>query len=110
MKGVQVRGDICMFDMSSGEHTPLGWLLRRMYYSTDVCDLVRDFKTGYPHNGGQHTFHWKGPWREALAFLELLDEVMHDKFKSDKVVCQVASELCYISQEIHAKRRGRTSL
>lgn|SRR5574337_856401 len=93
-------------ELSSGEQTPMGKLLNRLYYQTGVMDVVdRDSRFGYPHNGGQHTFTYRGTPRDAVAMLELFKEVLQEKFTLTEEESQVCSEISYISQEILAGRR-----
>ena len=93
-------------ELTSGEQTPLGNLVSRLYYQTNVMAVVdRDSRWGYPHNGGQHTFQYRGSPRDAVAMLELFKEVLLDNFKLNAEESQVANEFSYISQEILALRR-----
>jgi hypothetical protein len=95
-----------LFELSAGEQTPLGRILNRVYYRTDICDAIdREHRFGYPHNGGQHTFVFRGPWKEAVAVLELIKEVVADKFTLPDEESQLLSEFSYISQEIIARRK-----
>lgn len=94
------------FEMNAGEQTALGRILFLMYYRTGIMDLIRDHKThGYPHNGGQHTFYFVGPRREAVTFLELLkEELEQPKYRLNEEERQVLSELSFISQDILSLR------
>lgn len=95
-----------LVELSAGEQSPLGKILNIVYYRTNICDVVdRDNRWGYPHNGGQHTFTFRGPHGDAVSMVELIKETVMDKFKLDDETRQVASELSYISQEILAGRR-----
>ncbi len=94
-------------DLSSGQFTPLGKILSIIYYRMDVCDLLEPMERfGFPHNGGQHTFSYRGNGRDFVAWLELVKEEVNSKFglglTGDEH--QVLSELSFISQEILALR------
>ena len=92
-------------DLSAGERTPLGNIISRVYYETNIGDVVdRAYRSGYPHNGGQHTFHFQGPRGEAVAMLELIKETMLERFKLNEETRQVANELSFVSQEIIGHR------
>lgn len=93
-------------ELSAGEQSPLGKILNIVYYRTNICDtLDRDNRFGYPHNGGQHTFSYRGTHGDAVAMIELIKETVMDNFKLDDEVRQVASELSFVSQEILSGRR-----
>ena len=88
-------------DLSAGEHTPMGNILDIVYYRTNICEVVdRAHRSGYPHNGGSHTFHYHGPKRDAVAMLELIKETVLENFKMDEETRRVANELSFVSQEI----------
>jgi hypothetical protein len=90
-----------LVELSAGESTPLGSILSKVYYQTNICDVIdREYRSGYPHNGGMHTFTFLGPKREAVSMLELIKEVISEKFKLDNETIQVLSELSFVSQEI----------
>jgi hypothetical protein len=58
------------------QESPLGKLLHHLYYTfrfTDLCNMA-PLHTGYPHNGGQHTFAIRGSKEDLVAYLELLEE------------------------------------
>jgi hypothetical protein len=96
------------FDLTATEQTPLGRILYCVYYGTNITDVIdRNTRWGYPHNGGQHTFEYSGPWGDAVAMLELIKEVVSEKYgdKLDATESQVLSEFSYISQEIIAGRK-----
>jgi hypothetical protein len=90
--------------LTAGERTPLGRIVGKMYYQTDLVDLLGSRTVGHPHNGGQHSFLYIGRRGDAVAFLELLKETALEKFRLDEEGCQVASELSFISQDILAAR------
>ena len=58
-------------DMSYPEHTMFGKKLGKMWYSSSVYKLV-DY-SGYPHNGGKHTFYFKAEKQDVIAFLDIFD-------------------------------------
>lgn len=94
---------VCV-DFSATQHTPLGDMLYALYYKTELPDLVREYITGYPHNGGQHTLTWIGPARDAIEFIDLWqDEMRKYSWYGDRL--QVLGELAFIQQELHAFRK-----
>ncbi len=94
-------------ELSAGQFTPMGRILGIMYYRLDVVDLLeRTEHFGYPHNGGQHTFSYRGNGKDFVAFLELLKEELQNRFNAgfNDEERQVVSELSFISQDILALR------
>lgn len=95
-----------LVELSAGEQTPLGNILSLVYYQTSICDLIDpSSRFGFPHNGGQHTFTFKGPWKDAVAVLELIKEVVASKFTLSAECSKVLNEFSYISQEIISSRK-----
>lgn len=104
VQGARSKSAIVCMSLSSGEQTPLGKILFHMYYRTGLTGLLdRDDYCGYPHNGGSHTFSFRGPKGDALSFLELLSEEVLYVFK-DPEIRKVGSELMFISQEILSRK------
>ena len=98
-------GQVVLVDLTASEQSPLGRLVGRLYYDTDAMEVVdRACRTGYPHNGGFHTFQFKGPARDAVAMMELFKETLEDRTRTDEER-QVCNEFSYVSQEILAGRR-----
>lgn len=96
-----------LVELSASEGSALGQLVCRLYYDTRVMDVVdRQARFGYPHNGGQHTFTYRGSPSDAVAMLELFQEALRE-FKLTPEQSQVVNEFSYISQEILAGRRQR---
>ncbi len=98
--------DLVILDLTSAQHTPMGKLLYNVYYRTNICDVVdRESRYGYPHNGGEHTFSFRGkPW-DAVTMLELIKETMIEgKFGLTEEEREVASQLSFVSQEIIARK------
>lgn len=94
-----------LVELSAGEQTPLGRILYKVYYQTTICDVIdRERRWGYPHNGGSHTFTFRGPRRDAVAMLELIKEVIDDNFKVEGEEAKVLSQLSFVSQEILKRR------
>lgn len=85
--------------LTSGEHTPLGEVLRRMYYSMDEFTSLIE-SVGFPNNGGLHTFSYQGNAKDFVAYLELLQDEMRARFRMTDDVKQVVSELDFVIQEI----------
>lgn len=100
-----VNSKTVVVELSAAERSPLGNLLSRLYYQTQAMDLVdREYRYGYPHNGGQHTFTFRGPPREAVAALELFREVLTESFALSAEESQVAHEFSFVAQEILSRR------
>jgi len=92
-------------DFSVGQHTTLGRMLQDMYYKTRLVDmLAHDEHTGFPHNGGMHTFHLMCKPLDAIAFIEQVKETLSEGRIIDEEHRQAISELSYISQELHTFR------
>jgi hypothetical protein len=91
--------------LSAGEQTPLGKIIGRVYYNTNVLEgLTRDERFGYPHNGGQHTLELHCKPMDAIAMLEMIKEVALDKLCRTEEERAVANQLSFVSQEIHRLR------
>lgn len=66
-------------DASLPQHTPGGYLLYNMYYGTFLDRVLkREERTGYPHNGGEHTLNLHLSWDDLQAFLD----VVHETYKA----------------------------
>lgn len=93
--------------LTAGERSPLGTILSRVYYNTDITSIInRDELFGYPHNGGQHTFTFMGTAGDAVALVELIKETMLEKFTFDEETRRVVNEMSFISQEILLLKRN----
>lgn len=96
---------IVLVELTCGMQTPLGKLLHILHYRTNLTEVMdRGMIFGYPNNGGEHGFTFRGPYLEAIAAIELIKETMLDNYKLSDEERQVANELSYVSQEIHAHR------
>lgn len=94
-----------LVELSADERTPLGNILYKVYYQTNICDVIdRERRWGYPHNGGSHTFTFRGPRRDAVAMLELIKEEIAEHFTLSDEESRVLSELSFVSQEIISRR------
>ena len=93
--------------LSAGEQTPLGKIIGRLYYQSNVMDLLsHEERFGYPNNGGQHTLELNCKPLDAVAMIEAMKEVAEEKkFAYNFDESQVVAELSYISQEILSGRR-----
>lgn len=92
--------------LSAGEQTPLGKLIGRVYYNSNVLEVLGyNERSGYPHNGGQHTLELHCKPLDAIEMLELIKGECLAKLARNEEERQVASELSYISQEIYHLRR-----
>jgi hypothetical protein len=67
------------------QESALGKLLHQLYYgrSDALCDLAPN-RTGFPHNGGQHTFTMRGKKDDLVAYLELLEETFKGYWWSEQ--------------------------
>lgn len=66
---------IANVNASQPEHTPAGNLLCRMYYGPFLDKaLSREERSGYPHNGGEHTLHLRLAPKDLKSFLDLVLE------------------------------------
>jgi len=91
---------------SAGQYTALGRVIGDMYYKTQLTDLLDSSQSsGYPHNGGQHTFRLTATPGDAIAFIEALKEELEGKHTVDEEHRQVISQLSFISQECYAFRK-----
>jgi hypothetical protein len=94
-----------MVKLSAGVQTPLGKIIGRVYYNTNVLEALNyTERCGYPHNGGQHTLELVCAPLDAIEMIEMIKEVALEKLALNEEERQVASELSYISQEIHKLR------
>jgi hypothetical protein len=91
--------------LSAPEHSALGQIIGQVYYNTRILDLLRSTeRTGYPHNGGQHTLELHCAPLDAIEMIEMIKETALEHFKLNEEQRRVASQLSYISQEIHKRR------
>lgn len=93
-------------ELSAAERSPLGRILHQVYYATDACDLLsNEHRSGFPHNGGQHTFRYSGPKKEFVAWLEIVkEELEQPKYRLNEIERQVLSQFSFISQDILSLR------
>ncbi len=63
-------------NLTANQNSPLGRVLHKLYYGDgELLSLCPGDQWGYPHNGGQHTFHVISREREdTIAWLELIAE------------------------------------
>lgn len=89
--------------LTAGESTPLGNIVGRIYYHTDVLEVLdRNQRFGYPNNGGQHTLSFRCSPKDAVTLIELIKETVVGRFTYTEQEARVANELSFISQEILA--------
>ena len=97
---------------SQALHTPAGNLLYRMYYGGYISKiLISGERSGYPHNGGEHTLTLRLNLSDLEAFLALTQEVfkghvglpdffqtvseeMRSKYPSVKVNLPIVEQSC----------------
>lgn len=57
--------------LTAAERHPFGRLLNHLYYSNeDLVDIAPD-RSGFPHNGGEHTLRIVGDHGDVIAWLDL---------------------------------------
>ena len=94
--------------LSAGEQTPLGRIIGRVYYNSKVLEgLNYDERSGYPHNGGQHTLELHCAPLDAIEMIEMIKEEALKRLCNNEEEATVANELSFVSQEIHALRRTK---
>lgn len=93
---LQTDGNVSVC-LSAGQCTPLGSIVGKMYYNTNLTSLIRS--VGYPHNGGEHTFTYIGSIGDYVAFTQLLQEEMKKLTLTDEQKL-VVSQLSFICQEL----------
>lgn len=59
-------------NLSYNEQSTLGNALYHFWYSNGPLRDLAPGKSGYPHNGGEHTLSIRGSKGDCLAFLELM--------------------------------------
>lgn len=70
-------------DLSTSQYIPFGKMLGSLYYSNQALLSLAPGRSGYPHNGGEHTLSLSGEVKDINAFLDLVVE------KYPYVVCEV---------------------
>jgi hypothetical protein len=94
--------------LSAGERTPLGNIIGRVYYNSHVLEgLNYSERTGYPHNGGQHTLELHCKPLDAIEMIEMIKEEALTRLCLTEEERTVANELSFVSQEIHSLRRTK---
>jgi hypothetical protein len=100
------RGGRVFVRLSAPEQTPLGKLVGRAYYDSRVLEVLSfNERSGYPHNGGMHTLELHCAPLDAIEMLEMLKEECLVRLCRTEEEREVASQLSFVSQEIHALRR-----
>lgn len=95
-------------DLSAGEQTPLGRIIGRVYYNTNVLEcLSYQERAGCPHNGGSHTLTLHCRPLDAIEMIEMIKEVALERLCVTEEEREVANQLSYVSQEIHSLRRTK---
>lgn len=83
---------------SQREGTPGGNFLSFLYYQTGAIDLLkREERSGYPHNGGEHTliFHIAPEFtiEDVETFLDVVEEQYYSHPGCSDFVTQVRAKL-----------------
>ncbi len=80
---------------SQPQHTPAGSLLGRMYYGSFLdATLSRDQRSGYPHNGGEHTLNLSLSLEDLKAFLDLVLETFRGHEGALPFVASIKERFC----------------
>lgn len=69
-------------DLSAAQHIPFGKMLNHLYYSNQSLLEQAPGRSGYPHNGGEHTLTLSGDKGDIISFLDLITE------KYPNVLCE----------------------
>ena len=97
--------------LTAGESTPLGKLVGRVYYDSNVLEgLSFAERSGYPHNGGQHTLELHCKPLDAIEMIEMIKEAALSGTRPlarTEEEREVANQLSFVSQEIHTLRRTK---
>ena len=92
--------------LSAGEQTPLGKIIGRVYYDSNVLKgLNYSERSGYPHNGGSHTLELHCKPLDAIEMIEMIKEDALARLCRTEEEREVANQLSFVSQEIHTLRR-----
>mgnify|MGYP003545374229 FL=1 len=59
-------------DLTSPQESGLGIIIGKMYYNTQISELLGDMCSGYPHNGGSHTLRLCGNYEDVIVGIELI--------------------------------------
>ena len=59
-------------DLTSPQDSGLGIIIGKMYYNTQISELLGDMRSGYPHNGGSHTLRLRGNYEDVIAGIEMI--------------------------------------
>jgi hypothetical protein len=63
------------YELSCPQHCPEGRFLGYLYYETNLLEVFnRDERSGFPHNGGQHTLSLRVTTSDLFAFVDLINE------------------------------------
>lgn len=62
-------------NMSAGQETPFGKILYNLYYGSGrhLLESVTS-RSGYPHNGGEHTLYVNATKEDVLSFFDQLEQ------------------------------------
>lgn len=61
-------------DLSTSQYIPFGKMLGHLYYTNQALLSLAPGRSGYPHNGGEHTLSLSGEVKDIVAFLDLVIE------------------------------------
>lgn len=61
-------------DLSTSQYIPFGKMLGSLYYANQALLSLAPGRSGYPHNGGEHTLSLSGSKEDINAFLDLVVE------------------------------------
>ena len=63
---------VVSIDLTSPQESGLGIIIGKMYYNTQISELLGDMCSGYPHNGGSHTLRLCGNYEDVIVGIELI--------------------------------------
>lgn len=61
-------------DISTSQYIPFGKMLGSLYYANQTLLEQAPGRSGYPHNGGEHSLSLNGSKEDICAFLDLVTE------------------------------------
>ena len=103
---LMMRGGKVFVRLSAPEQSPLGKLVGRAYYDSNVLEALGfSERSGYPHNGGLHTLELHCKPLDAIEMLELLKEECLARLCRTEEEREVACQLSFVSQEISTLQR-----
>ncbi len=92
---------LVMVDLSSPQNSQIGRILYHIYYHNEtLCDMA-PARTGFPNNGGEHTFSVAGTPGDVAAWIELVIE----KYSKLTTIPDALEELRNIVKQLKCKEK-----